>query len=119
MLKYPPTPRYLFRSGNAEHPADRFYNTTVEILPVKKPGDELNVSPDGFVIVGSSSKYFGLGENLHELIVGKFDTVGIAEGFINPKLFPIKELRLNIHSESDNWVILNEVKYLLIQILTF
>jgi hypothetical protein len=41
---------------------------------------------------------------------GKFDTVGIAEGFINPKLFPIKELRLNIHSESDNWVILNEVR---------
>ncbi|CAB3365848.1 Hypothetical predicted protein [Cloeon dipterum] len=83
--------RYLFRSGNAEHPSDRFYNTTVEILPAKKPSSEVNVTPDGYVIVG------------------KFDTVGIAEGFINPKLFPIKELRLNIHSESENWVILNEV----------
>lgn len=56
---------------------------------------------------------------MNYLIAGKFDTVGIAEGFINPKLFPIKELRLNIHSESDNWVILNEVKYLFVKTLTF
>lgn len=44
--------RYLFRSGNAEHPADRFYNTTVEILPAKKPSEDLNVSPEGYVTVG-------------------------------------------------------------------
>jgi len=25
---------YLFHSGNSEHPGDKFYNTTIEILPV-------------------------------------------------------------------------------------
>ena len=29
---------YLFHSGNSEHPGDKFYNTTVEVLPVDHIG---------------------------------------------------------------------------------
>ena len=31
--------RYLFKSGNADHPDDRFYNATVEVLPLTPPSD--------------------------------------------------------------------------------
>lgn len=45
--------RYLFRSGNVEHPSDQFYNTTVEVLPITDPLDgHFNTTNDGFVIVG-------------------------------------------------------------------
>ena len=51
--------RYLFRSGNVEHPSDRLYNTTVEVLPVLKLSDIEDVdngnykaTDDDFVVVG-------------------------------------------------------------------
>jgi len=87
--------KYLFRSGNAEHPSDKFYNTTVEVLPVISPTnsyDIWNVTSDGFIIVG------------------KFDSKGMAEGTPDPKIGAIKELRLTVHSESDNWAILSEIQ---------
>jgi len=40
---------------------------------------------------------------------GKFDAMGMAEGAVDPQLGPIKVMRLNVHSESDNWAILSEV----------
>jgi alpha-1,3-mannosylglycoprotein beta-1,4-N-acetylglucosaminyltransferase A/B len=40
---------------------------------------------------------------------GKFDVMGVAEGAVDPQLGPIKVLRLNVHTESDNWAILSEV----------
>lgn len=40
---------------------------------------------------------------------GKFDAMGVAEGTVDPQLGAIKVLRLNVHSESDNWAILSEV----------
>ncbi|XP_073974026.1 alpha-1,3-mannosyl-glycoprotein 4-beta-N-acetylglucosaminyltransferase a isoform X1 [Rhodnius prolixus] len=86
--------RYIFRSGNLEHPSDRFYNTTIEALPVVTPTatyDSLNFTADGFIIVG------------------KFDHMGLAEGKIDAKLGAIKELRLTVHSESENWAILSEI----------
>jgi hypothetical protein len=47
---------YLFRSGNAEHPSDRFYNTSVEVLPVSSHTSlsriDHNATSDGFVIIG-------------------------------------------------------------------
>lgn len=47
---------YLFRSGNAEHPSDRFYNTSVEVLPESSHTSlsriDLNATSDGYVIVG-------------------------------------------------------------------
>ena len=49
--------RYYFKSGNAEHPSDKFYNTTVEVLPVELPNNSplitaANVTSDGYIIVG-------------------------------------------------------------------
>ncbi|KAH1018187.1 hypothetical protein HUJ05_006001 [Dendroctonus ponderosae] len=50
-----PIRSYLFKSGNAEHPSDKFYNTTVEVLPVAAPRwlspPSSNLTSDGFVIV--------------------------------------------------------------------
>ncbi|XP_067003248.1 alpha-1,3-mannosyl-glycoprotein 4-beta-N-acetylglucosaminyltransferase B isoform X2 [Anabrus simplex] len=87
--------RYLFRSGNAEHPSDRFYNTTVEVLlnssQVSYNKNDFNSTSDGYIVVG------------------QFNSMGIAEGSVDPKLGPVRVLRLNVHSESDNWAILSEV----------
>lgn len=91
-----PLRRYLFRSGNSEHPSDRFYNTTVEILPYSLPENSYiwsayNSTTDGFLIVGS------------------FNEFGIAEGTIEAKIGKIKEIRLHVHTDSENWAILSEV----------
>ncbi|KAK7864644.1 hypothetical protein R5R35_012416 [Gryllus longicercus] len=92
-----PTPlnRYFFRSGNAEHPSDRFYNTTVEVLPsssqINYNKNDFNSTTDGFIIVG------------------QFNSMGIAEGTIDPKFGPIKVLRLSVHSDSEKWAILSEI----------
>lgn len=88
--------RYLFRSGNSEHPSDRFYNTTVEILPFSLPENSYiwsayNLTTDGFLIVGS------------------FNEFGIAEGTIEAKIGKIREIRLHVHTDSENWAILSEV----------
>jgi hypothetical protein len=40
---------------------------------------------------------------------GKFDAMGVAEGAVDPQLGRVKVMRLNVHSESDNWAILSEV----------
>lgn len=52
------------------------------------------------------------------IYTGQFNNMGIAEGSVDPKIGPIKVLRLNIHSESDNWAILSEVSnYLFIKLI--
>lgn len=43
------------------------------------------------------------------LIVGSFNEFGIAEGIIEAKIGKIKEIRLHIHTDSENWAILSEV----------
>ncbi|XP_044753769.1 alpha-1,3-mannosyl-glycoprotein 4-beta-N-acetylglucosaminyltransferase B [Coccinella septempunctata] len=85
--------RFFFRSGNVEHPADKFYNTTVEVLPLESNqyGANMNVTSDGFVIVG------------------KFDDVGIAQGTVDDSLGPLQAMRLFVHSETENWAILSEI----------
>lgn len=88
--------RYLFRSGNFEQPSDRFYNTTVEVLPINLAEDSTvwntyNTTTDGF------------------LIIGTFNDFGIAEGVVDPKIGELKELRLHVYSDSQNWVILREI----------
>lgn len=42
---------------------------------------------------------------------GRFDNMGIAEGKVDQRLGAIKEMRLTVHSESENWAILSEVNY--------
>ncbi|KFM78820.1 Alpha-1,3-mannosyl-glycoprotein 4-beta-N-acetylglucosaminyltransferase B, partial [Stegodyphus mimosarum] len=85
--------RYLFRSGNAEHPEDKFFNTTVEILPVSYSEDQpYPKTKDGFLIVGQFK-----------------DTTGVAEGNISSTVGYVKVMRLYVHSESDRWAILSEI----------
>lgn len=43
------------------------------------------------------------------LIIGAFNDFGIAEGVVDPKIGELKELRLHVYSDSQNWVILREV----------
>ena len=86
---------FKFVSDNAEHPSDRFINTTCEVLPDDpKKAATLSKLPqlkDGFFIVGG------------------FDNFGVAEGTIGQDVGKIKQFRLNIHSTGENWAILSEI----------
>lgn len=89
--------RYLFRSGNHEHPSDKFYNTTVEVLPDQLNEESIvwqqyNTTTDGY------------------LIIGNFNAFGMAEGSVDSRIGKLRELRLHVHTESENWVILSEVR---------
>ncbi|XP_043289885.1 alpha-1,3-mannosyl-glycoprotein 4-beta-N-acetylglucosaminyltransferase B [Venturia canescens] len=86
--------KYLFRSGNVEHPSDKFYNTTIEVLTESSSTLNRNsndVTEDGYVIIG------------------KFDALGIACGTVDKQLGRVKVLRMTVHSESENWAILSEI----------
>ncbi|KAK9727742.1 hypothetical protein QE152_g19042 [Popillia japonica] len=85
--------RYFFRSGNGEHPSDKFYNTTIEALLVNgsQYSNSLNITADGFVVIG------------------KFDNSGIAAANVDENLGRVVTLRLHVHSDSDNWAILSEI----------
>lgn len=84
-------------SGNAEHPSDRFLNTTCELLPDDdKKAAGLSRLPrlkDGFYTVGG------------------FDSFGVAEGTIGAEVGKIKTFRLSIHSAGENWAILSEINF--------
>ncbi|XP_013116643.1 alpha-1,3-mannosyl-glycoprotein 4-beta-N-acetylglucosaminyltransferase A [Stomoxys calcitrans] len=88
---------YLFRSGNSEHPSDRFYNTTIEVLPA----DTLSESSPVWSFYNSTTDGY--------LIVGAFDNMGVAEGSIDSKIGAIKEIRLHVHGDSENWALLSEI----------
>jgi len=95
--------RYVFRSGNPEHPGDKFYNTSVQVLSSsrhsksteldnQKPPTEFPVTEDSFYVVNHFN---------HDS--------GVAEGAIPAWLGPIDVLRLYIQYPSTSWAILNEV----------
>lgn len=41
----------MFKSGNSDHPGDRFLNTTVEVFPIEQPMVGSKLTEDGFVII--------------------------------------------------------------------
>ena len=87
---------FKFVSGNAEHPSDRFEETTVEVMASDPYADlsslNLQKSSEGFVVVGF------------------FDENGVAEGDIDFKVMgKIKELRLLVGKSHENWAILSEI----------
>ncbi|XP_037076064.1 alpha-1,3-mannosyl-glycoprotein 4-beta-N-acetylglucosaminyltransferase B-like [Pollicipes pollicipes] len=85
---------FYFQSGNLEHPSDRFYNTTVEIIPEFRPEEllkEYKTTPDGYVIVGH------------------FNDQGVAAGELAAGWGLTKSARLAVQAESDNWAILSEI----------
>ncbi|NXH10201.1 MGT4B acetylglucosaminyltransferase, partial [Bucco capensis] len=92
--------KYLFRSGNMEHPGDKLFNTTVEVLlademlrkEVAENGSKFNypAAKDGY------------------LKIGAFEN-GIAEGTIDQSLGKLLAIRLAINSDSPVWAVLSEV----------
>lgn len=83
--------RFYLRSGNVEHLSDKFYNTTVGVLPIKNVVANQNFTQEGFVTIGH------------------FDSLGIAEGNVDPRLGKVLAVRITVQSDSDTWVILSEV----------
>ncbi|XP_023689577.1 alpha-1,3-mannosyl-glycoprotein 4-beta-N-acetylglucosaminyltransferase A [Paramormyrops kingsleyae] len=84
--------RYLFRSGNQEHPGDKIENTTVEILP--------------FSDTGLQTKYKQTEDHFYR--IGHFEN-GIAEASVDPTLNPVVALRLSVLQDSAVWAILSEI----------
>lgn len=86
--------RYRLQSGNNDHPLDRL-NAAVEVRPVQPESADIwtmyNTTSDGL------------------LVLGHFNDVGIASGMIDAGIGKIKEIRLNVLKDSENWVILSEV----------
>ncbi|KAM9067536.1 alpha-1,3-mannosyl-glycoprotein 4-beta-N-acetylglucosaminyltransferase B isoform 8-T8 [Sarcophilus harrisii] len=95
--------RFFFRSGNIEHPQDKLFNTTVEVLPFDNPQSDKEAlqegrgatlryprTPDGYLQIGSFSK-------------------GVAEGEVDPAFGPLEAVRLSIQTDSPVWVILSEI----------
>uniref|UniRef100_A0A3Q0T929 Alpha-1,3-mannosyl-glycoprotein 4-beta-N-acetylglucosaminyltransferase A n=1 Tax=Amphilophus citrinellus TaxID=61819 RepID=A0A3Q0T929_AMPCI len=86
--------RFLFRSGNQEHPGDKIENTTVEILPVSENG------------LQTKDKYKRTEDRFYR--IGQFEK-GVAEGAVDPALNPVVALRLSVLKDSAVWAILSEV----------
>uniref|UniRef100_A0AAZ3PSR7 Alpha-1,3-mannosyl-glycoprotein 4-beta-N-acetylglucosaminyltransferase B n=1 Tax=Oncorhynchus tshawytscha TaxID=74940 RepID=A0AAZ3PSR7_ONCTS len=84
--------RYFFRSGNIEHPGDKLFNTSVEVLPfdVSLRTPKYHRTEDGFIRIGV----------FHN---------GIAEGEVDPTFGPLEALRLSVITDCPVWVILSEI----------
>ncbi|XP_060904807.1 alpha-1,3-mannosyl-glycoprotein 4-beta-N-acetylglucosaminyltransferase B-like isoform X1 [Labrus mixtus] len=91
--------RYLFRSGNIQHSGDKFFNTTVEVLPSNASAlvEAVNGSTSSFQ---QSEKGFA--------VIGEFEN-GVADGEIEEALQPISALRLVVHSDAVVWALLSEI----------
>jgi alpha-1,3-mannosylglycoprotein beta-1,4-N-acetylglucosaminyltransferase A/B len=75
-------------TGNAEHPSDRFFNTTVEVLPASASAAAAQRPGGGF------------------LQVGAFDQFGLAEGLVPVKLGPLQVQYTQQQFERYSWSIL-------------
>lgn len=95
--------RFLFRSGNPEHPTDIFHDTTVEVHPEHYPENNIVGLPllELKESVNQPSEGF--------LTVGQFDGEGLAQGTVPPAIGPVDVVRLHVHVQNPNWVILSEV----------
>ncbi|KAI7808992.1 hypothetical protein IRJ41_024399 [Triplophysa rosa] len=86
--------RFLFRSGNQEHPGDKIENTTVEILPVTDT--ELK----------TKEKYKRTEDRFYK--IAEFEK-GVAEGTVDPAFNPVVAVRLSVQKDSAVWAIISEV----------
>lgn len=116
---------YYIRSGNSEHPEDRFpINTTLEVLPYshdfnKKqllPSDSSPSSPSmNQLFNNASSNEWDISKLVktddNYFIIGLFKPNGIVEGTVPYDLGPIKSMRINVRSDSQKWAMISEVRY--------
>uniref|UniRef100_A0A9J7XMJ2 Alpha-1,3-mannosyl-glycoprotein 4-beta-N-acetylglucosaminyltransferase B n=1 Tax=Cyprinus carpio carpio TaxID=630221 RepID=A0A9J7XMJ2_CYPCA len=98
--------RYFFRSGNIEHPGDKLFNTTVEVLPFDNIQSEKEALKEGRE---KTPKYQRTEDGF--VRIGKFDN-GIAEGEVDASFGPLEALRLSVRTDSPVWVILIEAMFL-------
>ncbi|KAK7474533.1 hypothetical protein BaRGS_00034227 [Batillaria attramentaria] len=93
--------KYLFRSGNPEHADDIFHDTTVEIHPEVWPDvASLALPAIDSKLMAEPSEGF--------LVVGQFDSEGLAQGVLPEGIGKISIVRLRVHTRNSNWVILSE-----------
>ncbi|KAJ8350316.1 hypothetical protein SKAU_G00254460 [Synaphobranchus kaupii] len=86
--------RYLFRSGNQEHPGDRLENATVEVLPLSDAGMQ------------TKDKYKRTEDRYYR--IGQFEK-GVAEAAVDPTFNPVVALRLTLLKDSAVWAIISEI----------
>ncbi|XP_034739289.1 alpha-1,3-mannosyl-glycoprotein 4-beta-N-acetylglucosaminyltransferase B, partial [Etheostoma cragini] len=96
--------RYFFRSGNIEHPGDKLFNTSVEVLPFDNIQAEKEALTDGRE---KTPKYHRTEDGF--IRVGTFKN-GIAEGEVDASFGPLEAMRLSVLTDSPVWVILSEVR---------
>uniref|UniRef100_A0A8C4PXT6 Alpha-1,3-mannosyl-glycoprotein 4-beta-N-acetylglucosaminyltransferase B n=1 Tax=Eptatretus burgeri TaxID=7764 RepID=A0A8C4PXT6_EPTBU len=94
--------RYLFRSGNVEHPGDKLFNCTVEVLPALNDAGKATLRD----VREQSSSYTRTDDGFFR--VGAFVN-GLAEGTIDPTLGQINSVRLSILADSPVWVLISEI----------
>uniref|UniRef100_A0AAZ3NRY3 Alpha-1,3-mannosyl-glycoprotein 4-beta-N-acetylglucosaminyltransferase B n=1 Tax=Oncorhynchus tshawytscha TaxID=74940 RepID=A0AAZ3NRY3_ONCTS len=95
--------RYFFRSGNIEHPGDKLFNTTVEVLPFDNIQSEKEALKEGRE---KTPKYHRTEDGF--IRIGVFHN-GIAEGEVDPTFGPLEALRLSVITDCPVWVILSEI----------
>ena len=95
--------RFFFRSGNIEHPEDKLFNTSVEVLPSDNPQSDKEALQEGHAVTlqypGSPDGYLQIG-SFHK---------GVAQGEVDPAFGRREALRLSIQTDSPVWVILGEI----------
>ncbi|XP_059502756.1 alpha-1,3-mannosyl-glycoprotein 4-beta-N-acetylglucosaminyltransferase A isoform X1 [Stegostoma tigrinum] len=98
--------RYLFHTGNTEHPGDLLLNTSVEVLPYKVKNIFKDSGSD-LLQETKESRYKRTEDGFFR--IGTF-TNGVAEGAIDQRLNPITAIRLSILQDSTVWVLLDEIQ---------
>uniref|UniRef100_A0A7N6BAI7 Alpha-1,3-mannosyl-glycoprotein 4-beta-N-acetylglucosaminyltransferase A n=1 Tax=Anabas testudineus TaxID=64144 RepID=A0A7N6BAI7_ANATE len=100
--------RFLFRSGNQEHPGDKIENTTVEILPARVGETPPQSPPTAHPLSLSLShtRYKRTEDRFYR--IGHFQK-GVAEGAVDPSFNPVIALRLSVLKDSAVWAIISEV----------
>ncbi|OQR74436.1 hypothetical protein BIW11_09072, partial [Tropilaelaps mercedesae] len=93
--------RILFRSGDAEHPKDRFVNATLQVLPVAANSKDKDAS--------SNKKFRDEPTESGWLEVSRFDPYnGVAQA--GPLTYPVLALRLVVLTNHDHWGIISEIQ---------
>ncbi|KAG8004368.1 hypothetical protein GBF38_009338, partial [Nibea albiflora] len=95
--------RYFFRSGNIEHPGDKLFNTSVEVLPFDNIQADKEALTEGRE---KTPKYHRTEDGF--IRIGTFQN-GIAEGEVDPTFGPLEAMRLTVVTDSPVWVILSEI----------
>ncbi|KAF0040284.1 hypothetical protein F2P81_008519 [Scophthalmus maximus] len=96
--------RFFFRSGNIEHPGDKLFNTSVEVLPFDNIQAEKEALTDGRE---KTPKYHRTEDGF--IRIGTFQN-GVAEGEVDPTFGPLEAMRLSVVTDCPVWVILSEVR---------